>query len=87
MKTNDLTAISFSLEDVAEGIKNCPDRQIAELKKAYSLIKANLKPVSDPAQTSVENREMFLESEAELDNFINQKIEFMKDRIYERKNF
>jgi hypothetical protein len=83
LKTNDLTAISFSLEDVAEGIKTCPDRQIAELKKAYSLIKANLKPVSDPVQTSVENRESFLESEAELDNFTNQKIEFMKERIFE----
>ena len=83
LEKNDLIVIPFSLEDIAEGITYCPDRQIAELKKAYSLIKANLKPVSDPIQTLVDNPESVLESDAELDNFIIQKIEFMKERIFE----
>lgn len=40
--SNDTVSINFGLSDIAEGTRYCPDRQMAELKKAYSALNGNV---------------------------------------------
>ena len=63
LDSKDLNSIAFCLGDIAEGVRFCPDRQMAELKRAYSLISGN--------------------TETELDSFIYQIIETVKERIFD----
>ena len=41
IENNEIVSINFSLSDIAEGVRYCPDRQMAELKRAYSMIAGN----------------------------------------------